>query len=209
MSAVIPNPPKGTGSRPGASGLDQMARGVACSRAGASRAAPPLPPRGPPTIPNGRPGLAHAPAQVAGARARPGDSRPAPPSGGRNHLKARGETETAASHTGSGSLGHRKWWAFWVICCLYSVGEVPVVKFAPLLLETMALETVPKDLRHLRACLLCSLVKVCIGILVVGAMGTQPGGRKVERDAGSCRTPLFTSVGTELAVLGAGGLTCL
>lgn len=24
----------------------------------------------------------------------------------------------------------------------------------------MALETVPKDLRHLRACLLCSLVKV-------------------------------------------------
>lgn len=27
-------------------------------------------------------------------------------------------------------------------------------------LNIMALETVPKDLRHLRACLLCSLVKV-------------------------------------------------
>lgn len=26
----------------------------------------------------------------------------------------------------------------------------------------MALETVPKDLRHLRACLLCSLVKVSV-----------------------------------------------
>ncbi|XP_022365635.1 transcription elongation factor SPT4 isoform X1 [Lutra lutra] len=35
----------------------------------------------------------------------------------------------------------------------------------------MALETVPKDLRHLRACLLCSLVKVSFGELVVGAMG--------------------------------------
>lgn len=80
-------------------------------------------------------------------------------------LKAGGETETAASHTGSGSLGHRKWWAFWVICCLYSGGEVPVVKFAALPWESMALETVPKDLRHLRACLLCSLVKVCIGNL--------------------------------------------
>ncbi|KAL1779555.1 transcription elongation factor SPT4 [Sigmodon hispidus] len=31
----------------------------------------------------------------------------------------------------------------------------------------MALETVPKDLRHLRACLLCSLVKVSVGDLVV------------------------------------------
>ncbi|KAB0395099.1 hypothetical protein E2I00_000098 [Balaenoptera physalus] len=30
----------------------------------------------------------------------------------------------------------------------------------------MALETVPKDLRHLRACLLCSLVKVSVGDLV-------------------------------------------
>lgn len=27
-------------------------------------------------------------------------------------------------------------------------------------INAMALETVPKDLRHLRACLLCSLVKV-------------------------------------------------
>lgn len=59
-----------------------------------------------------------------------------------------------------------------------------MAKFAAVLSETMALETVPKDLRHLRACLLCSLVKVCIGNLVVGAMGNQPGGRKVERDAG-------------------------
>lgn len=33
----------------------------------------------------------------------------------------------------------------------------------------MALETVPKDLRHLRACLLCSLVKVSVGDLVIGA----------------------------------------
>lgn len=32
-------------------------------------------------------------------------------------------------------------------------------------LNVMALETVPKDLRHLRACLLCSLVKVKLGIL--------------------------------------------
>lgn len=31
--------------------------------------------------------------------------------------------------------------------------------FADLRCERMALETVPKDLRHLRACLLCSLVK--------------------------------------------------
>ncbi|KAK7798020.1 hypothetical protein U0070_003823 [Myodes glareolus] len=29
----------------------------------------------------------------------------------------------------------------------------------------MALETVPKDLRHLRACLLCSLVKVIIAMM--------------------------------------------
>ncbi|KAM7334044.1 hypothetical protein ACRRTK_007364 [Alexandromys fortis] len=35
----------------------------------------------------------------------------------------------------------------------------------------MALETVPKDLRHLRACLLCSLVKVSVGDLVVGTTG--------------------------------------
>lgn len=28
----------------------------------------------------------------------------------------------------------------------------------------MALETVPKDLRHLRACLLCSLVKVMLDL---------------------------------------------
>lgn len=35
----------------------------------------------------------------------------------------------------------------------------------------MALETVPKDLRHLRACLLCSLVKVSVGALLVGAIG--------------------------------------
>lgn len=36
---------------------------------------------------------------------------------------------------------------------------------------SMALETVPKDLRHLRACLLCSLVKVSVGDLVVGTTG--------------------------------------
>lgn len=35
----------------------------------------------------------------------------------------------------------------------------------------MALETVPKDLRHLRACLLCSLVKVSVGALIVEAIG--------------------------------------
>lgn len=27
---------------------------------------------------------------------------------------------------------------------------------------TMSLETIPKDLRHLRACLSCSLIKVCV-----------------------------------------------
>lgn len=57
----------------------------------------------------------------------------------------------------------------------------------------MALETVPKDLRHLRACLLCSLVKVYIGDLVVGAIRDQAG-EKGGRDVRSCRRPLFTSV---------------
>ncbi|MBZ3889455.1 Transcription elongation factor SPT4 [Sciurus carolinensis] len=38
----------------------------------------------------------------------------------------------------------------------------------------MALETVPKDLRHLRACLLCSLVKVSVGVLDVrGDVGEE------------------------------------
>ena len=49
--------------------------------------------------------------------------------------------------------------------------------FAVLPWEKMALETVPKDLRHLRACLLCSLVKVSVGDLVVRAMGDQAGGK--------------------------------
>ncbi|TKC40940.1 hypothetical protein EI555_000974, partial [Monodon monoceros] len=38
-------------------------------------------------------------------------------------------------------------------------GKVVAPSFAVLPWEKMALETVPKDLRHLRACLLCSLVK--------------------------------------------------
>lgn len=32
---------------------------------------------------------------------------------------------------------------------------------------------------------------------------------RVERDVGSCSRPLFTSVGTDLATIGTGGLTCL
>lgn len=75
------------------------------------------------------------------------------------------ETEAAASSTGSGSPGRRKWWAFWVICCLYPAGAGSLAEFAARLSHPMALETVPKDLRHLRACLLCSLVKVCLGDL--------------------------------------------
>lgn len=46
----------------------------------------------------------------------------------------------------------------------------------------MALETVPKDLRHLRACLLCSLVKVSAGGLVVGA--TEEAQREKEGGVG-------------------------
>ncbi|VCX41670.1 unnamed protein product, partial [Gulo gulo] len=66
----------------------------------------------------------------------------------------------ATAHTGRGSPGHRKWKAFWVIRCLLPAAEESVTQFfAVLLSERMALETVPKDLRHLRACLLCSLVK--------------------------------------------------
>lgn len=53
--------------------------------------------------------------------------------------------------------------------------------FAVLPWEKMALETVPKDLRHLRACLLCSLVKVSVGNLVVRGMGDQAGGKWVEQ----------------------------
>uniref|UniRef100_A0A4W2IL63 SPT4 homolog, DSIF elongation factor subunit n=1 Tax=Bos indicus x Bos taurus TaxID=30522 RepID=A0A4W2IL63_BOBOX len=49
---------------------------------------------------------------------------------------------------------------FWVIFTIYPQGEVIVAhSFVDLRCERMALETVPKDLRHLRACLLCSLVK--------------------------------------------------
>lgn len=44
----------------------------------------------------------------------------------------------------------------------------------------MALETVPKDLRHLRACLLCSLVKVSVGDLVVGTTGEAEGKKEGE-----------------------------
>lgn len=57
--------------------------------------------------------------------------------------------------------------AFWVMVCLLPAagGTCVVVSVR------MALETVPKDLRHLRACLLCSLVKVSVGALVVGAIG--------------------------------------
>lgn len=36
----------------------------------------------------------------------------------------------------------------------------------------MALETVPKDLRHLRACLLCSLVKVNLTAAYLASMLT-------------------------------------
>ena len=38
--------------------------------------------------------------------------------------------------------------------------------------------TVPKDLRHLRACLLCSLVKVSVGDLVVLADGRPIWGKE-------------------------------
>lgn len=70
----------------------------------------------------------------------------------------------------------------------------------------MALETVPKDLRHLRACLLCSLVKVSAGALVVGAIGeaewekegeTGPDTGKERSEiqgVGSLREPLLMSV---------------
>lgn len=44
----------------------------------------------------------------------------------------------------------------------------------------MALETVPKDLRHLRACLLCSLVKVSVGDLVVGTTREAEGKKEGE-----------------------------
>uniref|UniRef100_B5DEM7 SPT4 homolog, DSIF elongation factor subunit n=1 Tax=Rattus norvegicus TaxID=10116 RepID=B5DEM7_RAT len=50
---------------------------------------------------------------------------------------------------------YRKRPAFWVIICLLPVAVEPVLSYT----ARMALETVPKDLRHLRACLLCSLVK--------------------------------------------------
>lgn len=51
----------------------------------------------------------------------------------------------------------------------------------------MALETVPKDLRHLRACLLCSLVKVSVGDLVVGPMGDQGRGKRAEWGCGTVK----------------------
>ncbi|XP_072635934.1 transcription elongation factor SPT4 [Canis lupus baileyi] len=55
---------------------------------------------------------------------------------------------------------YRKWKAFWVVRCLLPAAEESEAQsFAVVLSERMALETVPKDLRHLRACLLCSLVK--------------------------------------------------
>ncbi|KAG8518258.1 Transcription elongation factor SPT4-B [Galemys pyrenaicus] len=48
--------------------------------------------------------------------------------------------------------------------------------------EKMALETVPKDLRHLRACLLCSLVKVSVGNLFIRPMGgTKLGERTIDQ----------------------------
>lgn len=53
--------------------------------------------------------------------------------------------------------------------------------------EKMALETVPKDLRHLRACLLCSLVKVSVGDLVVGTMGDQGRGKRAEGGCGTVK----------------------
>ena len=53
--------------------------------------------------------------------------------------------------------------------------------FVALRCERMALETVPKDLRHLRACLLCSLVKVsCRGPGCTGSTRDQAGGKRVE-----------------------------
>lgn len=91
------------GPRPGASGLDQMAR-AARFRPAPRHALAQAPPRRPsPTGPahraNGRAGLALAQAQVAGARAGPGDSRPAPPPGGRNHLLKRGEGRGSRPYT--------------------------------------------------------------------------------------------------------------
>lgn len=60
--------------------------------------------------------------------------------------------------------------------------------FVALRWERMALETVPKDLRHLRACLLCSLVKVSVGDLVVRAQReTKLGERGWNRSAGTKR----------------------
>lgn len=56
--------------------------------------------------------------------------------------------------------------------------------FADLRCERMALETVPKDLRHLRACLLCSLVKVSVGDLVVRAHGRPSWGKEGGIDLG-------------------------
>ncbi len=80
---------------------------------------------------------------------------------------------------------YRKWKAFWVIRCLLPAAEESEAQsFAVVLSERMALETVPKDLRHLRACLLCSLVKVSFGELVVGAMGDPGWGKRCKGDGG-------------------------
>lgn len=68
---------------------------------------------------------------------------------------------------------------FWVIFTIYPQGEVIVAhSFVGLRCGRMALETVPKDLRHLRACLLCSLVKVSVGDLVVLADGRPIWGKE-------------------------------
>lgn len=103
---------------------------------------------------------------------------------------------------------YRKRPAFWVIICLLPVAVEPVLSYT----ARMALETVPKDLRHLRACLLCSLVKVSVGALVVGAieeakwekvgeMGPDTGKKRPEiQGVGRLREPLFTSKERELGI---------
>lgn len=167
---------KKTGAHPGSSSKtwraawcqrrDQTARAAARSRAGASGAAPPgpAPPPGPAHRPNGRPASPSCPPRWRGRA-------PAQVTPGRPRLQAGETISYGGGRGGACDLLHRKRTSEKpeVLGILGNSlfifdGAASVAEFrcsAPV--DRMALETVPKDLRHLRACLLCSLVKVCVG----------------------------------------------
>ena len=55
----------------------------------------------------------------------------------------------------------------WLSFISWSIGKTINTSTHSHICGNMSVESIPRDLRHLRACLLCSLIKVCIHCMIV------------------------------------------